>query len=406
MAYRASYRDSDGKVRQVSRYTANVELPGGGRAKVTGYSSRKATEALERNLERLAACCAEGDRPDRKLRRYLDGLSDRIRARLVKLGILEQRAQQRSRLLTNALDDFGRYLAAKGDTLLHAEQQPRRARRVLVGECGFRLLSDVTAEPVLLALAKLREPQVKNGQEKPGIKATTSNMLRQACRGFTRWAAREGRLPEDPLVYLDRVEAEPKSNRRALTAQEQARLVAITKGQHTRGLSGLSRAMLYTLALQTGLRRGELLSLRRSNFELDGESPAVVIEHGRTKNRKRARLPLRPETTAELRAFLRDRLPAARVFRASPHYRAAEVLAKDLEAAGIERDGEGGCVDFHALRVTFVSSLALAGVPLAQAQKLARHSTPMLTANVYSRFAPDEDAAAIAKLPSLADAAG
>lgn len=43
-------------------------------------------------------------------------------------------------------------------------------------------------------------------------------------------------------------------------------------------------------------------------------------------------------------------------------------------------------VDFHALRVTFVSHLALAGVPLATAQKLARHSDPRLTANVCTHL--------------------
>ncbi len=47
-----------------------------------------------------------------------------------------------------------------------------------------------------------------------------------------------------------------------------------------------------------------------------------------------------------------------------------------------------------------------AGVSLAQAQKLARHCSPVLTSSIYSRFGFDEDAAAIAKLPNLADAVG
>ena len=37
-----------------------------------------------------------------------------------------------------------------------------------------------------------------------------------------------------------------------------------------------------------------------------------------------------------------------------------------------------------------------------QAQKLARHCSPLLTSSIYSRFGFDEDAAAIAKLPKLA----
>ena len=100
-------------------------------------------------------------------------------------------------------------------------------------------------------------------------------------------------------------------------------------------------------------------------------------------------------------------LPAALVFRsANRHYRAAEVLRYDLESAGIPERTENGKVDFHALRTAFITQMARAGLPLSQAQKLARHCSPALTSNIYSKFAPDEDAAAIAKLPSLADAVG
>ncbi|MCP3918735.1 MAG: site-specific integrase [bacterium] len=82
------------------------------------------------------------------------------------------------------------------------------------------------------------------------------------------------------------------------------------------------------------------------------------------------------------------------------------MLDRDLEAAGIERETESGHVDFHALRVGFITNLARAGVSVAQTQRLARHCNPTLTTNVYSRFGFDEDAAAIAKLPNLAGAAG
>ena len=125
------------------------------------------------------------------------------------------------------------------------------------------------------------------------------------------------------------------------------------------------------------------------------------------KNRRTARIPLQLETVAVLRRFLVGALPATLVFRdAHRGYRAAEVLRWDLEAAGIPERTEAGRVDFHSLRVSFVTNMARAHVPLAQAQKLARHCSPVLTSTIYSRFGFDEDAAAIAKLPSLTDAAG
>ena len=73
----------------------------------------------------------------------------------------------------------------------------------------------------------------------------------------------------------------------------------------------------------------------------------------------------------------------------------------DLDAAGIRRvDDSGRKVDFHALRVTFITNLYRAGVPQRQAMALARHTDPRLTANIYT----DQDALplveAVAKLPS------
>jgi len=77
------------------------------------------------------------------------------------------------------------------------------------------------------------------------------------------------------------------------------------------------------------------------------------------------------------------------------------MIAKDLKEAGIEATTNGRRVDFHALRTTTVTSLALSGVPLAVAQKIARHSTPTLTANVYAVVGVDELQKAVEKLPSF-----
>jgi len=49
-------------------------------------------------------------------------------------------------------------------------------------------------------------------------------------------------------------------------------------------------------------------------------------------------------------------------------------------------DSDGQFLDFHALRVTYGTALARAGVRLQVAQRLMRHSTPVLTANVYTRL--------------------
>jgi integrase len=81
-----------------------------------------------------------------------------------------------------------------------------------------------------------------------------------------------------------------------------------------------------------------------------------------------------------------DRIPTMETFR------------KDLEAAGLPYETQEGVMDFHALRTTFITSLARRGVPLAAAQRLARHSTPQLTSNVYTRLELQDLHREVAKL--------
>ncbi len=66
------------------------------------------------------------------------------------------------------------------------------------------------------------------------------------------------------------------------------------------------------------------------------------------------------------------------------------------------QDDDGLFADFHSNRHTFISNLGRAGVPLATAQKLARHSTPTLTSNTYTHLELSDKAAAIELLPNLA----
>jgi integrase len=48
--------------------------------------------------------------------------------------------------------------------------------------------------------------------------------------------------------------------------------------------------------------------------------------------------------------------------------------------------------------VTYGTLSAQAGASLAQAQKLMRHSTPLLTANIYTRLQMDDAREAVARI--------
>ncbi|UCF16598.1 MAG: tyrosine-type recombinase/integrase [Phycisphaerales bacterium] len=67
-------------------------------------------------------------------------------------------------------------------------------------------------------------------------------------------------------------------------------------------------------------------------------------------------------------------------------------------------DASGRDIDFHALRHSFISHLALAGVHPAVAQKLARHSSIELTMRYYTHVLHKSEVEAIDALRGLSNA--
>ena len=119
-------------------------------------------------------------------------------------------------------------------------------------------------------------------------------------------------------------------------------------------MTGPARALLYRLALETGLRAAELRSLTMASFDLDADPPTVTVAAGYRKRRRDDTLILRPELADDLRAFLRGKAPAAVAFKLPKPNMIIRMLKADLEAAGIPyRDDAGRVADFHALRHTF-----------------------------------------------------
>jgi len=174
--------------------------------------------------------------------------------------------------------------------------------------------------------------------------------------------------------------------------------------------------------VETGLRAGELASLTRASFALDGERPTVTVAAAYSKRRRQDMLPLRPDTAADLRAFLACKLADALAFNPPKHRPLSEVLRDDLEAARAAwlqdaptpqdrkareesrflcySDSAGRVADFHSLRHTTGSWLA-AGVHPKVAQAVMRHSDINLTMSRYTHVFRGQESDAVAALPNL-----
>ena len=104
------------------------------------------------------------------------------------------------------------------------------------------------------------------------------------------------------------VRTDRRHDRRALSADELRWLLdATVKGSEHYDMTGEARSLLYRLAVETGLRAGELRSLTPSSFRLEDREPSVTIAAAYAKNRREDVLPLRPATVAVLKVHFAER---------------------------------------------------------------------------------------------------
>lgn len=191
----------------------------------------------------------------------------------------------------------------------------------------------------------------------------------------------------------------PKRKRRAIELSELRQLLETTAGAETRfGMTGQQRALLYRLAVETGLRSNELRTLTVRAFDLDGCT--VTVEAAYSKDRRECVQPIRPDTAAVLRPMLASKTLEAKAF--SVPEKTAKMLRADLADAKIDYIDEAGRVfDFHSLRHQTATLLKNSNVSPKDAQTFLRHKSIALTMEVYTHTLKGAEAAAARKLPDL-----
>ena len=390
--------------------------------RIPGFTDRGQTQKLGRRIEKLVASRVLNVSLDPDLSRWMETINADLRDRLVKFGLIDGKTVTNAKPLVcrncnstgkriadksactchgEHLSAFRQFLESKGNTPEHVELVTVRVRRILDG-CGFTFFSDINASQVQNYLADER------GKIR-GISVQTSNHHLTALKSFCNWMQKDRRATESPVAFLEglNVKTDRRHDRRHLTPDELSNLLQTTaKGPVRFRLTGMARAMLYRLAMESGLRRKELASLTVAHFELDSETPSVFVDAGTSKNRRRTLLPIRAGMVTELREWFQT-LPEASITRLWPGLtrHTARMLKADLEAAGIAYcDDAGLFADFHSLRHSFVSMLAAGNVHPKLAQRLARHSDINLTMSRYSHTLLTDEAAALNALPEFPSA--
>ena len=231
----------------------------------------------------------------------------------------------------------------------------------------LKMLSDLVGS--LSRVEKvLREMQISGPKGNPCVGKTLQNYA-EVIGAFCDWAIDREYLSDDPLKRLQKFNVEPSWNRRAITLEEAQAILAVAP-QH--------RRLIYMIAMNTGLRAGELRQLIVSDFQ-----NGLILRPEITKNRKAGFQPLYQMVIDELTVSTQGKAPADRLLAVPKD--TASMLYRDMEKAGVPIVTDDGKLDFHALRTSFATFVVETGANVKETQSLMRHSTPDLTMRIYAR---------------------
>jgi len=310
-------------------------------------------------------------------------------------GIYDHFTAHLAKPIENHIVDFLADVENRGNSKLHVGMTGQKIRWICT-TADIATISDLTRSRVNTAIAALG---VATNDRKAMSQATKNHYL-TAIKAFSKWLVDDRRAVDNALAGVKgkSTGGEKTRNRRPLTADEFNKLLKSTAtGPERLGISGPDRVALYLLGTSSGFRRRELSSIKPSSFHF-GDEPHVILVRSYSKRRKLDRVPLNSQVAAFFETWLAGR-PDETIWDIDRKF-TATMIQEDMAAAGIEYAAGGQVVDFHSLRQTFVTGLALAGVAPKLAQQLARLSTVDLVMNTYTKVTGDEERAAVALLPA------
>jgi hypothetical protein len=264
--YKPKRKNKDGNAIGYERWYIDFTDHLDRRQRWQGFTDKKLTETVGRNLEELVRYKIAQQQPAPALIRWLEDIPDSLRKKLVKSSILDIRQASGNQTLSSHIKDFKAYLLAKGNDSEYVETVLSRLNRI-IQDCRFITWTDISASRVLQCLSELQGQHKKGKRVVEGIGNQTYNFYLQAIKQFCRWMCKDRRASESPVAHLDKISSHKvknnrKRNRRVLDVEDFKHLLAITIDQPTRyGLTGSQRSMVYRFAAETGLRRDEIRSL-------------------------------------------------------------------------------------------------------------------------------------------------
>ena len=355
--------------------------------RVRAATNRRTAELIARRLAELVDAAAGGTHLSPQLVEWVQGLDEPRRGQLLRWGLVSERQLQGQRSLSQQLDLWEQGLINRGRGRKYAARRRNEAEKLLTA-AGARTFGQIDAEAVSGELARWKSDELCTD-------GTRADYL-SAAKGFTRWMQRMGYAERDPLAILQVQQGTPTRKRRALSEDEQRKLVqAAETGPDRYGIPGPARALLYRLALGTGLRASALRRLRVE--DVDFAERLVVARSGGASNKKSTPKPISRRLCEAIAEHVERRAGEAPLLDTPDPANWARMLRADAKDAGVRREG----LDFHALRHTFGTTLARQGVHPKTLMSLMDHSDINLTMRLYTHSFPEDETQAVTRLPEL-----
>jgi integrase len=306
-----------------------------------------------------------------------------------------------------------RHVLAKGLALTSTIDYRLKPLIERFGDCP---ITEIRTADIEDFVADLKKPRVVNGLGERKLTPASINRTLGLLRHMLNWAVGREYLDRTPFrrgtEVLIRLEREDNKRRRRLSEEEEAALLAVA--------SPHLRSMIIA-ALDTGMRRGEMLALRFG--DIDWKRRLIVLRGTTTKSRRTRVVPI---GTSRLLAVLQwlqcdsvgglkaDDVPVFSNELGEPlkTFKKAWLVVL-LKAHGIDpRWRKGSYKDltpecqqrfrdinlhWHDLRHEYASRLVERGVPLAQVRDLLGHAS-ILTTERYDNQRLEALQAAVARL--------